>query len=126
MKTQFKPSDLNNFADIDLENFTLEEQKKLVSFDSKEMLNSSKEVAFRFKERMQKQWSNLLMVYLVIFTISMFTTLWFSGQCGMLGIEKFCISHLSETTLNFLITVGFAKVIGVVWIIVRHLFPTTK
>jgi len=126
MKTQFKPSDLNNFADIDLENFILEEQKKLVSFDSKEMLNSSKEVAFRFKERMQKQWSNLLMVYLVIFTISMFTTLWFSGQCGVLWIEKFCISHLSDTTLNFLITVGFAKVIGVVWIIVRHLFPTTK
>jgi hypothetical protein len=126
MKTQFKPSDLSNFADIDLENFTLEEQKKLASFDPKEILYSSRQLAFRFKERMQKQWSNLLMVYLVIFTISMFTTLWFSGQCGVLWIEKFCISHLSDTTLNFLITVGFAKVIGVVWIIVRHLFPTTK
>jgi hypothetical protein len=126
MKTQFKPSDLSNFADIDLENFTLEEQKKLASFDPKEILYSSRQLAFRFKERMQKQWSNLLMVYLVIFTISMFTTLWFSGQCGVLWIEKFCISHLGDTTLNFLITVGFAKVIGVVWIIVRHLFPTTK
>ena len=76
MKTQFKPSDLSNFADIDLENFTLEEQKKLASFDPKEILYSSRQLAFRFKERMQKQWSNLLMAYLVIFTISMFTTLW--------------------------------------------------
>jgi hypothetical protein len=125
MKTQFKPSDINNFEDIDFEKFTLKEQKEFAS-DSKQMFYSSKEVAFRSKERMQKQWSNLLMVYLVIFTISMFTTLWFNGQCGVLWIEKFCISHLNDTTLNFLITVGFAKVIGVVWIIVRHLFPTTK
>ena len=63
MKNQFKPSDLSNFADIDLENFTLEEQKKLASFDSAEMIYSSKQLGFRFKERMQKQWSNLLMVY---------------------------------------------------------------
>jgi hypothetical protein len=28
MKTQFKPSDINNFEDIDFEKFTLKEQKE--------------------------------------------------------------------------------------------------
>ncbi len=131
MKNKFKPSDLKNFKENDFENLTFDEQKELVSKDldrreSKYLGLRSKDSAFRSKERMQKQWSNLLMVYLVIFTISMFTTLWFNGQCGVMWIEKFCISNLSDITLNFLITVGFAKVIGVVWIIVRHLFPDTK
>lgn len=124
MKNKFKPSDLKNFKENDFENLTFDEQKELVSQDLDR--RESKYLAFRSKERMQKQWSNLLMVYLVIFTISMFTTLWFNGQCGVMWIEKFCISNLSDTTLNFLITVGFVKVIGVVWIIVRHLFPATK
>jgi hypothetical protein len=52
----------------------------------------------------------------------MFITLWFSGKC-VLGFEKFCIVDLNPTTLNFLISVGFGKVIAVVWIIVKHLFP---
>jgi len=126
MKNKFKPSDLKNFEENDYENLTFNEQKKIASDFHLDLNDSSAESAYRSKERMQKQWSNLLMAYLVIFTISMFTTLWFNGQCGVLWIEKFCISHLNDTTLNFLITVGFAKVIGVVWIIVRHLFPTTK
>jgi hypothetical protein len=131
MKNKFKPSDLKNFKENDFENLTFDEQKELASeelaskdFDMMNIKMSNN--AFRSKERMQTQWSNLLMVYLVIFTISMFTTLWFNGQCGVMWIEKFCISNLSDTTLNFLITVGFAKVVGVVWIIVRHLFPDTK
>ena len=131
MKNKFKPSDLKNFKENDFENLTFDEQKELASeelaskdFDMMNIKMSNN--AFRSKERMQTQWSNLLMVYLVIFTISMFTTLWFNGQCGVMWIEKFCISDLNPTTLNFLITVGFAKVIGVVWIIVRHLFPDTK
>jgi hypothetical protein len=131
MKNKFKPSDLKNFKENDFENLTFDEQKELASeelaskdFDMMNIKMSNN--AFRSKERMQTQWSNLLMVYLVIFTISMFTTLWFNGQCGVMWIEKFCISNLTDTTLNFLITVGFAKVIGVVWIIVRHLFPDTK
>ena len=131
MKNKFKPSDLKNFKENDFENLTFDEQKELASeelaskdFDMMNIKMSNN--AFRSKERMQTQWSNLLMVYLVIFTISMFTTLWFNGQCGVMWIEKFCISNLSDTTLNFLITVGFAKVIGVVWIIVRHLFPDAK
>ncbi len=46
----------------------------------------------------------------------MFLTLW-------LNSDKL---ELEPTTLNFLITVGFAKVIGVVWAIVSHLFPSKK
>ena len=124
MKNKFKPSDLSNFEENDFENLTFDEQKDLVSkdLDVKILRNQSKATAFRSKERMQKQWSNLLMAYLVIFTIAMFTTLWFNGKC-VLGYEKFCISDLNPITLNFLITAGFVKVIGVVWIIVRHLFP---
>ena len=130
MKNKFKPSDLKNFKENDFENLTFDEQKELVSQDldrreSKYLAFRSKDLAFRSKERMQKQWSVLLMFYLVIFTIAMFTTLWFNGKC-VLGNEKFCISDLNPTTLNFLITVGFAKVIGVVWIIVRHLFPDPR
>ena len=132
MKNKFKPSDLKNFEENDFENLTFNEQKELAPEElaSKDfhmaILRRHNLKAISSKERMQKQWSNLLMVYLVIFTISMFTTLWFNGQCGVMWIEKFCISNLSDTTLNFLITVGFVKVIGVVWIIVRHLFPDTK
>lgn len=130
MKNKFKPSDLKNFKENDFENLTFDEQKELVSQDldrreSKYLAFRSKDLAFRSKERMQKQWSVLLMFYLVIFTIAMFTTLWFNGKC-VLGNEKFCISDLNPTTLNFLITVGFAKVVGVVWIIVRHLFPDPR
>jgi hypothetical protein len=66
--------------------------------------------------KMKEQWSRILQGYLAIFTISMFATLW--------GATIFF--HLEPITLNFLIAFGFAKVIGVVWIIVRHLFPTTK
>jgi len=130
MKNKFKPSDLKNFKENDFENLTFDEQKELVSKDldrreSKYLGLRSKDSAFRSKERMQKQWSVLLMFYLVIFTIAMFTTLWFNGKC-VLGNEKFCISDLNPNTLNFLITVGFAKVVGVVWIIVRNLFPDAK
>ena len=123
MKNKFKPSDLKNFEENDFENLTFDKQKELVSQDLDR--REFKDLAFRSKERMQKQWSILLMFYLVIFTIAMFTTLWFNGKC-VLGNEKFCISDLNPTTLNFLITVGFAKVVGVVWIIVRNLFPDTK
>lgn len=60
-------------------------------------------------QKMKKRWSNLLGGYLIIFTLSMFGTLW--------------CKELPESTLNFLITVGFAKVVGVVYVIVAHLFP---
>jgi hypothetical protein len=125
MKNKFKPSDLSNFEENDFENLTFKDQKKYSSRDL-EMLglsDVSANSAFRSTERMRLAWSGLLMLYLIFFTIAMFTTFWFNGQCGILAIEKFCISKLSDTTLNFLITVGFVKVIGVVWIIVSHLFP---
>ena len=85
MKNKFKPSDLKNFKENDFENLTFDEQKELVSKDldrreSKYLGLRSKDSAFRSKERMQKQWSVLLMFYLVIFTIAMFTTLWFNGK----------------------------------------------
>jgi hypothetical protein len=122
MKNKFKPSDLSNFEENDFENLTFDEQRKFASKDLDIKIVRT-DTAFRSKERMQRQWSYLLMFYLVIFTIAMFTTFWFNGQCGIFTIEKFCISKLSDTTLNFLITVGFVKVIGVVWVIVSHLFP---
>lgn len=137
MKNKFKPSDLKNFKENDFENLTFDEQNELISqdldrreskylaFRSRDLYSHSRDLAFRSKERMQKQWSVLLMFYLVIFTIAMFTTLWFNGKC-LFGNEKFCISDLNPTTLNLLITVGFAKVVGVVWIIVRHLFPDPR
>jgi len=120
MKNKFKPSDLSNFEENDFENLTFKDQKK---YSSRDLDNVSANSAFRSTERMQLGWSGLLMVYLIIFTIAMFTTFWLNGQCGIFTIGKFCISKLSDTTLNFLITVGFVKVIGVVWIIVSHLFP---
>jgi hypothetical protein len=121
MKNKFKPSDLKNFEENDYENLTFNEQKKFASKNF--VLNYSPEVSAHLsKERMKKQWSYLLMIYLIIFTIAMFITLWFSGKC-VLGFEKFCIVDLNPTTLNFLISVGFGKVIAVVWIIVKHLFP---
>ena len=122
MKNKFKPSDLKNFKENDFENLTFDEQKELVSeelaskdFDMMNIKMSnnasrSKDLAYRSKERMQKQWSVLLMFYLVIFTIAMFTTLWFNGKC-VFGNEKFCISDLNPTTLNFLIT-GIIKKMG--------------
>jgi hypothetical protein len=125
MKNKFKPSDLSNFEENDFENLTFKDQKKYSSRDL-EMLglsDVSANSAFRSSERMRLAWSWLLRLYLIFFTIAMFTTFWLNGQCGIFTIGKFCISKLSDTTLNFLITVGFVKVIGVVWIIVSHLFP---
>ena len=111
---KFNPTNVNEFENVDLEDWSFKEQKEAVS---KQLLSHR-----NINMNMKVQWSNLLKDYLRTFTMLMFITLWFKGQC----IEKFCISNLSDTTLNFLITVGFVKVIGVVWIIVRHLFPDTK
>ena len=116
---KFNPTNVNEFENVDLEDWSFIEQEKALSKDplTKQL------IAHRDRDmKMKEQWSNLLKDYLRTFTMLMFITLWFKGQC----IEKFCISNLSDTTLNFLITVGFAKVVGVVWIIVRHLFPDTK
>jgi hypothetical protein len=121
---KFNPTNINDFENLDLvEDWSFKEQEEVASKDPlMKQLLAHRDIDMKMKVK----WSQTLQIYLLIFTILMFATLWFNGQCGMLGIEKFCISHLSETTLNFLITVGFAKVIGVVWIIVRHLFPATK
>jgi hypothetical protein len=75
--------------------------------------------------KMKEQWSNILKCYLLIFTTLMFITLWFNGKC-VFEFKNFCIANLNPTTLNFLISVGFGKVIAVVWIIVEHLFPSKK
>ncbi len=64
---------------------------------------------------MKQQWSSLLKWYLIIFTLLMFATLCFGKKLG-----------LEFITLNFLIAFGFAKVVGVVWLIVSHLFPDVK
>ena len=111
---KFNPTNVNEFENVDLEDWSFKEQKEAAS---KQLLSHR-----NINMNMKVQWSNLLKEYLIIFTTLMFITLWFNGQC----VEKFCISNLNDTTLNFLITVGFAKVVGVVWIIVRHLFPDTK
>ena len=107
---KFNPTNVNEFENVDLESTPFEKQEKYASED----LDRVQEREHRAIDmNMKVQWSNLLKWYLINFTILMFATLWGAG-------------HLEPITLNFLITVGFAKVVGVVWIIVRHLFPDTK
>ena len=111
---KFNPTNINDFENLEsVEDWSFEDQKRVVNEDP------FMEQLLRHKEedmKMKKEWSRILQMYLAIFTISMFATLW--------GAKIFF--HLEPITLNFLITVGFAKVVGVVWIIVRHLFPDTK
>ncbi len=135
---KFNPSNIkeidthknNFFAEVSVEELPFEEQKE--NFNNEGNLAKKRaDQEFRHKESdmaMKQAWSKLLRTYLTIFTIAMFITLWgnestfysfcYSSHCVNLG--KF---DLGETTLNFLITVGFAKVVGVVWLIVSHLFP---
>ena len=111
---KFNPTNINDFENLNLvEDWSFEDQKRVVNEDP------FMEQLLRHKEedmKMKVQWSNLLKWYLINFTILMFITLWGAT----------IIFHLQPITLNFLITVGFAKVVGVVWIIVRHLFPDIK
>ena len=65
-------------------------------------------------QTMRKIWSRILGLYLVAFTITLFVTLW--RKCAA----------LDKTTLNILIIFGFAKVLGVVWVLVNHLLPVKK
>ena len=135
---KFNPSNIkeidthknNFFAEVSVEELPFEEQKE--NFNNEGNLAKKRaDQEFRHKESdmaMKQAWSKLLRTYLTIFTIAMFATLWgnestfysfcYSSHCVNLG--RF---DLGETTLNFLITVGFAKVVGVVWLIVSHLFP---
>ncbi len=111
---KFSPASVENFnIDLaDVENFSLDRQKKILEYDPERIQkldHADRDMG------MKESWSWILGIYLAIFTILMFLTLWFNG--------KWCLVHLEESTLNFLITVGFAKVIGVVWAIVSHLFP---
>jgi hypothetical protein len=110
---KFNPTNVNEFENVDLEDWSFKEQEKALSKDplTKQL------IAHRDRDmKMKEQWSRILQGYLAIFTISMFATLWGARIC----------LDLDPITLNFLITAGFAKVVGVVWIIVRHLFPATK
>jgi hypothetical protein len=110
---KFNPTNVNEFENVDLESTPFEKQEKYASEDPLlEQLLSHRDRDMKMKE----QWSRILQEYLKIFIFLMFVTLW--------GATIFF--HLEPITLNFLITVGFAKVIGVVCIIVRHLFPATK
>ena len=110
---KFNPTNINDFENLDLvEDWSFKEQEEVVSKDPlMKQLLAHRDIDMKMKVT----WSNTLRMYLISFTVLMFATLWGYG-----------IEHLEPITLNFLITVGFAKVIGVVWIIVRHLFPTTK
>ena len=110
---KFNPTNINDFENLDLvEDWSFKEQEEVVSKDPlMKQLLAHRDIDMKMKQN----WSQTLQVYLLIFTALMFATLWGYGE-----------EHLEPITLNFLITVGFAKVIGVVWIIVRHLFPTTK
>ena len=111
---KFNPTNINDFENLNLvEDWSFKEQEEVVSKDPfMKQLLSHRDIDMKMKV----QWSKILQMYLIIFTIFMFATLWGAT----------IIFHLEPITLNFLITVGFAKVIGVVWIIVRHLFPDTK
>lgn len=123
---KFNPDNINEIQTTSQDNLfghieNLEEQLN-VAKNLQKMDHKARDQA------MKEMWSKLLRTYLTIFTIAMFATLWgnestfysfcYSSHCVNLG--KF---DLGETTLNFLITVGFAKVVGVVWLIVSHLFP---
>jgi len=110
---KFNPTNVNEFENVDIESTTFEKQEKYASED----LDRAQKREHRDRDMdMKEQWSRHLTIYLIFFTLLMYSTL-FGGKM---------IFHLDDTTLNFLITFGFAKVIGAVWIIVRHLFPTTK
>ena len=107
-KSKIKPEDLSTLENLDLENDTLATQKELN--EQMEALRWQNMDHIERNMKMKERWSWILGVYLVIFTICMFRTLW--------------LSKLPESSLNFLITAGFAKVVVVVFVIVKHLFPT--
>ena len=95
----------------------LEENLEDLTFDEQKRIKLSQEISHLERDmQMKETWSLILGIYLVIFTLLMFLTLWINS-------DKL---ELEPTTLNFIITVGFAKVIGVVWAIVSHLFPSKK
>ena len=93
---KFNPTNINDFENLDLvEDWSFKEQEEVVSKDPlMKQLLAHRDIDMKMKVK----WSQTLQIYLLIFTILMFATLWFNGQCGLLGIEKFCIRHLSETT----------------------------
>lgn len=102
-----------DIPEIDVEGSSLEKQEMMLIHDHERL----QKIDHADRDmQMKETWSLILGAYLVIFTLLMFLTLW-------LNSDKL---ELEPTTLNFLITVGFAKVIGVVWAIVSHLFPSKK
>lgn len=108
--TKFSPDTIIklDIPEIDVEGSSLKNQEMI--FGLQKIDHADRDM------QMKETWSKILGIYLVIFTLLMFLTLW-------LNSDKL---ELEPTTLNFLITVGFAKVIGVVWAIVSHLFPSKK
>ncbi len=126
-KNYIKPSDVDEqFSSPilgDIDNSTLEMQEDAIRNDTfmNKLIRQKEQQQIKHNDlnmEMKVRWSFYLNVYLFIFTILMFATLW----CGIFLPGR----GLAETTLNFLITVGFIKVIGVVWVIVKHLFPYQK
>ena len=123
---KFNPDNINEIQTTSQDNLfghieNLEEQLN-VAKNLQEIDHKARDQA------MKEMWSKLLRTYLIIFTIAMFATLWgnestFYSFCYSLHCVNLGKFDLGETTLNFLITVGFAKVVGVVWLIVSHLFP---
>jgi len=115
--TKINPDNIKqlDISELDVEWRSLKSQEKILERDPERMQKINH--ADRDMD-MKESWSQILGIYLAIFTILMFATLWFNG--------KWCLGYLEPTTLNFLITVGFVKVIGVVWVIVSHLFPSRK
>ncbi len=107
-----------SLGEIDVEYLAFENQEKMFDLDPLDPKSRQEIDHADRNQTMKERWSWILGIYLAVFTILMFLTLWFSG--------KWCMNSLEPTTLNFLITVGFAKVIVVVWAIVSHLFPSKK
>jgi hypothetical protein len=126
-KNYIKPSDIDEqFSSpilSDVDSSTLEMQEDALKNDifMNKLIRQKEEQQMKHNDlnmAMKVSWSKYLTGYLITFTILMFATLW----CGIFLPGR----GLAETTLNFLITVGFVKVIGVVWVIVKHLFPYQK
>ena len=120
---KISPNDIKNFPNDDKDFGEPSKENQSISNQSRDYKNfldiQLQEQYFRHKNLdmyMKIGWCILLAFYLLIFTIYMFKTLW----------NNRLIYELSPITLNFLITVGFAKVVGVVWLIVSHLFPSKE
>lgn len=114
---KFSPRDIYRFSD--LYKYKLESDSNLGEKGLEEQLKCFENDPFKIQrfvhnnenQKMKISWSGFIAIYVSVFTIFMFITLWFFNE------------DLKESTLNSLIIFGLVKVIGAVLLIVSHFFP---